>query len=53
MLPQLDLPSKGCEFVNRCLESGDWEEKNKVCIAEISVEIDNIDLYRHQNSPNV
>lgn len=36
VLPQLDMPFKGCEFVNRCLESEGWEEKNKKNIAEIS-----------------
>lgn len=50
VLPQLDMPFKGCEFVNLCLESGGWEEKNKKNIAEISEisrEIDSIDLYRN------
>lgn len=50
VLAQLDMPFKGCEFVNRCFESGGWEEKNKKNIAEISEisrEIDSIDLYRN------
>lgn len=50
---KLDLPSKGCEFVNRCFESRNWKEKYKVNSAGISEKIDSIDLYRHQNSPNI
>lgn len=52
-LSEEDFTQARLAFVNRCLESRDWEEKNKVNIARISEKIDSIVLYRHQNSPSI